>query len=39
MTVWEFLNAPFREVDEVIRALIEAGRDLYTRRIEEEMRG
>jgi hypothetical protein len=37
MTVWEFLNAPFREVDEVMRALIESYRKLYAERIEEEM--
>ena len=39
MMVWEFLSAPFREIDELMRALIEAGGDLYTRRIEEEMSG
>ena len=37
MTVWDFLNAPFREMDELLSTMLDLYRALYAQRIEEQM--
>jgi len=38
MTIWDSLNASFRELDELVSAVDELYRDLYVQRVEEQMK-